>query len=80
MAYVQHRPGLEIALRSNIIQDHDIQILTASFPGHPTTTIINMYNDKDHKNDRASKIICQLPLALDQPTIITEDWNMHHLL
>jgi len=80
MAYVQHRPGLEIALRSDIIQDHDVQILTASFRGHPTTMIINMYNDKDHKNDRASKIICQLLLALDHPTIITGDWNMYHLL
>jgi len=80
MAYVQHRPGLEIALRSDIIQDRDVQILTASFPGHPTTTIINMYNNKDRKNDRASKIIRQLPLALDQLTIITGDWNMHHLL
>jgi len=73
IAYVQRKPGLKIALRSDIIQDRDIQILTASFPGHPTTTIINMYNDKDRKNDRASKII-------RQPTIITGDWNMHHLL
>ena len=73
MAYVQHRLGLKIALRSDIIQDCDIQILTASFPEHPTTMIINMYIDKNRKNDRASKIIRQLPLALDQPTIITGD-------
>jgi len=73
MVYVQYRPGLEIALRLDIIQDCNIQILTASFPEHPTTIIINMYNDKDHKNDRISKIICQLLLALDQPIIITGD-------
>jgi len=73
MAYVQCRPGLEIALRLDIIQDHDVQILTISFLGHPTTMIINMYNDKDRKNNRASKIIHQLPLALDQLTIITGD-------
>ena len=65
MVYVQHRPGLKIALRSDIIQDCNVQILTASFPGYPTTMIINMYNDKGCKNDRASKIIYQLPLALD---------------
>jgi len=73
MAYVQCRPGLKIALKSDIIQDRNVQILTASFPEHPTTMIINMYIDKNRKNDRASKIIRQLPLALDQPTIITGD-------
>jgi len=80
MVYVQHRPGLKIALKSDIIQDHDVQILIASFSEHPTTMIINMYNGKDCKNDRASKIIRQLPLALDQPIIIIGDWNIYYLL
>jgi len=34
MAYVQHKPGLEVVLRSDIIQDRDIQILSASYPGN----------------------------------------------
>ena len=57
MTYVQCKPGLEVALRSDIIQDHDIQILSASYLGNPTITIINLYNDKNHQNNRATKLI-----------------------
>ena len=73
MAYVQRKPGLEVALRSDIIQDCDIQILSASYPGNPTITIINLYNDKNHQNNRATKLIQRLPLIPNQPIIITED-------
>ena len=57
MAYVQWKPGLEIALRSDIIQDHNIQILSASYPRNPTITITNLYNNKNHQNNRATKLI-----------------------
>jgi len=80
MAYVQCKPGLEVALRSDIIQDRDIQILSASYPGNPIITIINLYNDKNRQNNRATKLIRRLPLIPNQPTIIIGDWNIHHML
>ncbi|KAJ3559099.1 hypothetical protein NP233_g11352 [Leucocoprinus birnbaumii] len=48
MAYVQCRPGLKVALRSNIVQDTDIQVLSISYPDKSTTIIVNLYNDKTH--------------------------------
>jgi len=71
---------MEVALRSDIIQDCDIQILLASYSRNPTITIINLYNDKNHQNNRATKLIRRLPLISNQPTIITGNWNMHHIL
>ena len=57
MAYAQYKPGLEITLRSDIIQDCNIQILSASYPRNPTITIINLYNNRNCQNDRATKLI-----------------------
>ena len=66
MAYVQCKPGLEVVLRLDIIQDRDIQILSVSYPGNPTITIINLYNDKNCQNNRATKLIRRLPLISNQ--------------
>ena len=44
MAYFRPRPGMEVVLRSDLIQDRDIQILNIIHQGNPTTTIINLYN------------------------------------
>ncbi|KAJ3562483.1 hypothetical protein NP233_g9541 [Leucocoprinus birnbaumii] len=51
MAYFRPRLGLEVALRSDIVQDTDLQVLSVSYPDKPSTTIVNLYNDKTRDRD-----------------------------
>ncbi|KAF9443188.1 hypothetical protein P691DRAFT_680018 [Macrolepiota fuliginosa MF-IS2] len=48
IAYYQPWPRLEVALRADLAQDRDMQILSISILGKPTMTIINLYNDQGH--------------------------------
>jgi hypothetical protein len=45
LTYFKPRPDYSITLRSDIIEDRDIQILDITQTGHPTVTVINIYND-----------------------------------
>ncbi|KAF9442633.1 hypothetical protein P691DRAFT_738773, partial [Macrolepiota fuliginosa MF-IS2] len=72
------RTGLEVALRADIAQDRDIQILNVSITGKPTTTIVNIYNDRNRREERATARLRRTALPTNQPVVITGDWNMHH--
>ena len=80
MAYFRPRPGMEVVLRSDLIQDRDIQILNIIHQGNPTTTTINLYNDHKRHDECATALLRTIPLSHNQPTIITGNWNMHHHL
>ena len=69
-----------MVLRSDLIQDRDIQILNIIHQGNPTTTIINLYNDHKWHDECATALLRTIPLSQNQPTIITGDWDMHHYL
>ena len=71
MAYFWPRPGIEVVLCSNLIQDWDIQILNIIYQGNPTTTIINLYNDHKQHNECVTDLLCTISLSHNQPTIIT---------
>jgi len=45
LTYFCSRPDFTITLRSDIIEDHDIQILDIDQYDQPCTTLINVYND-----------------------------------
>jgi hypothetical protein len=45
LTYYRQRPDFSLTLRSDLIEDRDIQILDIYQPDQPTTTIINIYND-----------------------------------
>ncbi|PPQ76465.1 hypothetical protein CVT25_000729, partial [Psilocybe cyanescens] len=78
MAYSRSRPDFSITLRTDIIEDGDIQILDITQPGHLTTTIINIYNDTPAKENCILQKIKNINIPNDHPTIITGDFNLHH--
>ena len=80
MAYFRPRPGMEVVFRSDLIQDRDIQILIIIHQGNPTTTIINLYNNHKCHDECATALLRTIPLFHNQPTIITDDWNMYYHL
>jgi hypothetical protein len=45
LTYFRPWNDFSVTLRSDILEDRDIQILEVAQTGHPTTTIINVYND-----------------------------------
>jgi len=73
MAYLQPRPGIEVVLCSNLIQDQDIQILNIIHQDNPTTTIINLYNDHKCHDECVTALLCTIPLSHNQLIIITGD-------
>jgi len=80
MAYFWPHSSIEVVLCSDLIQDRDIQILNIIHQGNPTTTIINLYNDHKQHDECATALLHTISLSHNQPTIITDDWNMHHHL
>ena len=78
MMYYRKCPDFSVMLQSDIIQDPDIQVLVISQPGHPDTTIVNVYNDPKKKNQSSVMHLCSLVLPDDMLVIITGDWNMHY--
>ena len=79
LTYVKNRNDFTVTLRSDLMEDRDIQILEVTQANHPNTLIINVYNDTP-KGDLC--ILNQLKDTLDtfpnQPTLITGDFNLHH--
>jgi len=71
---------MEVVLRSDLIQDWDIQILNIIHQDNPTTTIINLYNNHKQHDECATALLHTIPLSHNQPTIITGDWNIHYHL
>lgn len=79
LTYYRQQLDFSITLRSDLMENRDIQILDVSQTGHPTTTIFNIYNDSP-KGDLC--ILNQLRLMDDiipqHSTILTGDFNLHH--
>jgi len=80
MLYYQQRDGLEVALRSDLVRDRDIQVIDVLYPGQPTTMIINIYNDPTHLDNNAIHILQNLDLPTNRPVILTGDWNIYHAM
>ncbi|KAF5311492.1 hypothetical protein D9611_011566 [Ephemerocybe angulata] len=77
MTYADFR----VTLRSDLIEDRDVQVLDITQGQQPTITIVNVYNDPRRKNDGAlARLRRTEGLDLRRPTIITGDYNMHHPL
>jgi hypothetical protein len=81
LTYYRPRQDFQITLRSDIIEDNDIQVLDITQTNLPTVTVINVYNDTPkgeecilHRIRQIDNIICQ------RPTVITGDFNLHHPL
>ncbi|PPQ73559.1 hypothetical protein CVT24_007444 [Panaeolus cyanescens] len=83
MTYCKYHQNFSITLRSDILEDPDIQILDITQEGQGrqrTTTIINVYNDPSLKGACILKRLLDLELPNDHPLIITGDFNLHHIL
>jgi hypothetical protein len=79
LTYFKQIPDFSITLRSDLIEDRDIQILDISQTSHPTTTIINVYNDTPKGDQCILNHLRLLDNPLPQhPTMITGDFNLHH--
>jgi len=63
-----------------MVRDSDIQIIDILYPGQPTTTIINIYNDLSCQSKSAASILQTLELPTNRLVIITGDWNLHHAM
>ena len=81
MTYYRPRSDFSIALRTDLLEDRDIQILEIAQTNHPTTSIINIYNDSP-KGDLCilNHLRAAHPSLPNQPTLITGDFNLHHPL
>ena len=81
MAYTRRRKDFTVTLRSDIANDLDLQVLEVAQATHPSTLLVNIYND-DKKQGRhsAAKRLQNLALPREAPVIISGDWNLHHPL
>ena len=79
LTYFRPRLDLSITLRSDILEDRDIQILEISQTEQPSTLVINVYNDSPRGDQcvlyKLRNIFNSLP---NHPTLITGDFNLHH--
>jgi hypothetical protein len=79
LTYYRPRNDFNVTLRSDLLEDRDVQVLEISQAAHPNTLIINIYNDSP-KGDLCilNKLRDALNTFPDHPTIITGDFNLHH--
>lgn len=79
LTYYRPRPDFSITLRSDIMEDRDIQILEIVQTDQPVTTIMNVYNDSPKGDQCVLNRLRMIPNAVPQhPTLITGDFNLHH--
>jgi ribonuclease HI len=80
LTYFRQGTDLEIVQRTDIIQNHDIQILDIKRPGtlQRTIRLINIYNAPEGSEHFATDSLTALQLDHNIPTIITGDWNLKH--
>ena len=66
-------------MRSDLIEDRDIQFLDITQPGHPTISILNVYNDPSKGEDCIlNRIRLNDNILPPHPTLLTGDYNLHH--
>ncbi|GBE82248.1 Putative 115 kDa protein in type-1 retrotransposable element [Sparassis crispa] len=81
MAYVRKRADFTVTLRSDLANDLDMQILEVQQAPHPTTLIVNIYNDNKKQGKRSAvKRLQKVALPNEIPVILSGDWNLHHPL
>jgi len=78
LTYFCSRPDFTVTVRTDIVEDHDIQILDINQCNQPCTTLINVYNDPRLQQQSALNRLCCTNLPQDHPIIITGDFNLHH--
>jgi len=78
MAYYREREDLELTLRTDIIEDRDVQFIDIAQLGQPRVTVINVYNDTPKKGGCILNRIQRKHFTYNHPTIITGDFNLHH--
>jgi hypothetical protein len=79
LTYYGPRPDFSVTLRSDLIEDRDVQFLDISQLEHPSTTIINVYNDPSKGADCIlNRIRLGSGILPQHPTLITGDYNLHH--
>lgn len=78
LTYYRTRPDFSITLRSDILEDWDIQVLDISQQGQPLTMLSNVYNDPRLQQQSVLNHLRHVGLPRDHPVIITGDFNLHH--
>lgn len=79
LTYFKSRPDFSVTLRSDLIEDRDIQFLDITQPGHPTISILNVYNDPSKGEDCIlNRIRLNDNILPPHPTLLTGDYNLHH--
>ena len=81
LTYYRPRADFSITLRSDLMEDRDIQILDIYQTNQPTITIINIYNDSPRGDQSILTRLRQPEHANIFPqhaTLITGDFNLHH--
>ena len=63
MAYFQPYSSIEVVLRSDLIQDWDIQILNIIHQNNLTTNIINLYNNYKQHDKYATALLHTISLS-----------------
>ena len=80
MAYIRKESQIKFEIRTDLIDDLDIQIIDVRRNGENLPTrLVNIYNNADPEDDLYS-VDRLRRIALDPmvPTILTGDWNLHH--
>ena len=82
MTYYRTRADFTVTLRTDILEDKDVQILDISQIDQPNITIINVYNDPTRNEESALARLRNMNInsLATHPTIITGDFNLHHTL
>ena len=80
LTYFKSCPDFSVTMRSDLIEDRDIQFLNICQPGHPTISVLNIYNDPTRGEDCILNKIClnNNILPTHHPTLLTGDYNLHH--
>uniref|UniRef100_A0A0W0F0T0 Endonuclease/exonuclease/phosphatase domain-containing protein n=1 Tax=Moniliophthora roreri TaxID=221103 RepID=A0A0W0F0T0_MONRR len=80
MAYIHKQDDFKVELCTDIIEDQYIQYLDIHQVGQPMVTIVNVYNVQEQGEGCALRQLQHKNLTFDNPTLITGDYNLHHIL
>lgn len=79
LTYFRPWHDFSITLRTDLIEDRDIQVLEINQTDQPSTSIINIYNDSPKGDqcilNKLRNIYATFP---NHPTLLTGDFNLHH--
>jgi len=78
LTYFHSRPDFTVTLRSDLIEDCNIQILDIEQHNQPLTTLINVYNDPRLQQQSTLNWLRHINLPREHPVIIMGNFNLHH--